>query len=283
MTSVGARIVVAEPTEQLKDIVETFWQVESPGRATLRCLPTGRMDLVYVLDGEIGYGSSLPPFGKGQVILAGGFERATLLHLREGSRIFGLRFRLGSPGLRLLAGPRPSAGNWIDLSATCPETWKWFDFRNRLNGQADFAARIAVVERGLLEQAAHELSCDAGLPVLAVHPGQAAKDLRLRLMRQLRRDTKLATGLTPKKLQMLDRFGTAKRLIEEDEMELSEVALAAGYCDQAHLNREFIRMSGVPPLKHRNRRNVGFFSLELESSQAPRRKPTGGPELAGRS
>jgi AraC-like DNA-binding protein len=58
-------------------------------------------------------------------------------------------------------------------------------------------------------------------------------------------------GRSPKTVAMLMRFQHATARISESvrrgRVDLAAVAADTGYCDQAHLNREFVQFAGVPP------------------------------------
>lgn len=61
------------------------------------------------------------------------------------------------------------------------------------------------------------------------------------------------TGLTPKTLGQILRFQNALALQETCIFSLSDLAQSAGYFDQAHMNREFVRFTGHTP--------ASFFAL----------------------
>jgi transcriptional regulator GlxA family with amidase domain len=66
--------------------------------------------------------------------------------------------------------------------------------------------------------------------------------------RQLQRRFRRAVGLTPKQFSRIRRFrACARNLIAERPEAWGRVAVAHGYSDQAHLNREFARLSGRSP------------------------------------
>jgi transcriptional regulator GlxA family with amidase domain len=69
--------------------------------------------------------------------------------------------------------------------------------------------------------------------------------------RQLERRFERWLGMTPKQFFDLTRFRHAHSLIEHapSRRSLAELALDAGYCDQAHLNRHFKRFTGKPPTR----------------------------------
>jgi AraC-like DNA-binding protein len=61
-------------------------------------------------------------------------------------------------------------------------------------------------------------------------------------------------GLTPHAYVLQQRIALARRLIRRG-CELAEVAAAAGFCDQSHLTRCFVRQFGVTPRRYA--RNAG--------------------------
>lgn len=63
---------------------------------------------------------------------------------------------------------------------------------------------------------------------------------------------KQATGMSPKRYARLMRFQQLMAAMRAAPGEsLSELALAAGYSDQAHMNREFREFAGFTPLQYR--------------------------------
>ena len=68
--------------------------------------------------------------------------------------------------------------------------------------------------------------------------------------RQLRRRFKAAVGLTPKTLERVLRFQRFLALVHSggwSSLGLARTAVSLGYADQAHLTRECMRLSGLPP------------------------------------
>ncbi|NPU09685.1 helix-turn-helix transcriptional regulator [Bradyrhizobium sp. 83002] len=58
---------------------------------------------------------------------------------------------------------------------------------------------------------------------------------------------KAAKGIAYKEYVFRARIARAKHLLLTTDVPISEVALACGFCDQAHLTRAFGRATGVPP------------------------------------
>jgi transcriptional regulator GlxA family with amidase domain len=67
--------------------------------------------------------------------------------------------------------------------------------------------------------------------------------------RQLRRRFDAAVGYGPKTLQRVLRFRRVIDLLTAapGATDLADLAVLAGYADQAHLTRETTRLAGLPP------------------------------------
>lgn len=63
------------------------------------------------------------------------------------------------------------------------------------------------------------------------------------------------TGIPPHAYQMQVRIARAKMLLQQS-LSLSEVALHAGFSDQSHFTRHFKRLVGVTPARYFNSKNV---------------------------
>jgi AraC-like DNA-binding protein len=68
--------------------------------------------------------------------------------------------------------------------------------------------------------------------------------------RQLERNYRQASGLTPKQFARICRFrATAVDLIKNSQQNWANRAAAKGFTDQSHLNREFSNLSGNSPIE----------------------------------
>jgi AraC-like DNA-binding protein len=107
--------------------------------------------------------------------------------------------------------------------------------------------RDGVTVRPEVAHAWHLLERSRGrIPVsaLADRAGVSTRHLTTLFRREL--------GRTPKTVAMLMRFEHATARISDSvrrhgRVDLAAVAADTGYCDQAHLTREFVRFAGVPP------------------------------------
>lgn len=81
---------------------------------------------------------------------------------------------------------------------------------------------------------------------------------------------KASTGVPPSRWQMETRIGKIKELLVSDQRTLTEIAILAGFSDQAHLTRSFKRLVGVTPSDWR--RNARDNSASGTASAARRTK-----------
>ena len=66
--------------------------------------------------------------------------------------------------------------------------------------------------------------------------------------RQLQREFKNKVGISPKHYYRITRINEVLRLLDGDrQMDLTSVAYACGYFDQAHFINDFKRITGVRP------------------------------------
>ena len=105
---------------------------------------------------------------------------------------------------------------------------------------ASFCRTMAAVSRG--RDASHARLCDA----VGRHGAQAGEHLGLG-RRQLERHCQAVLGVAPKQFQRLVRFHQVLSIaVTAGTARMAEVALDAGFYDQAHLARDTRRLAGVP-------------------------------------
>ena len=85
--------------------------------------------------------------------------------------------------------------------------------------------------------------CGAGVAEVADEVGYSRRHLGGLLRAEV--------GLTPKEYQRVARFERSRALVmaaaAAGRVSLADVAARAGYADQAHLAREWVRLAGCPP------------------------------------
>lgn len=144
-------------------------------------------------------------------------------------------------------------GRSVPLDALLPRA-RVAEVTERLGEAEGDAARVAVVEDLLAgTRAVRDPLVTAALALLErgrdPDEGPLVSRLATRLgttERQLERRFAAVVGLSPRRYASLRRFERALALASGPKR-LTQVALDAGYYDQAHFNREFRRFAGTSP------------------------------------
>lgn len=188
-------------------------------------------------------------------------QRLVPIQIEQRGRVHlvGVRFRLGGLGpfaraeLRAWTGgtPPPAAvlGEGVDTleaalvgldpDAALPRLDAFFLGRLQLDpGRAGFERALWALERS---------TGGADVAAIAGHVGASARQVDRWFARHL--------GIPPKTVGRILRFqGALRALMRDPGCPLADVAVAAGYFDQAHFVREFRRMTGAVPRGYR-----GYF------------------------
>jgi AraC-like DNA-binding protein len=220
------------PPAALRGSVVCLWhRTQTETSAPALVLPDGCVDLIW----ESGRGAFVAGPDTGPMPGTIGAEK-TLLGVR-------LRPAAGGPVLRL---PLDELCNQrVDLSHLRPGAAR------RLGGglpPAEALRRLLAVTGELAEERPPDPALLAAVRLL--HDPQArVHELGARLdigERQLRRRFTAAVGYGPKTLHRVLRFRRFLTLLESPGG-LGELAVRAGYVDQAHLSRETAQLAGLPP------------------------------------
>jgi AraC-like DNA-binding protein len=229
------------PHPALRRFARCLWIGVGSGDAPSRVLPDGCVDVIWT--------PGRAPF------VAGPDTRAKLESLPRGPRV-GLRFRPGAAPALL----RVSARELRDLRVPLSDLWPRdaaARLAEALASAADFAGRLAVLERAVLERAASAASPDPAVATAALRIAARAGGARGVVPRpadtpgerQLRRRFVEAVGYGPKTLERVLRFQRFLALARRSPApaSIAQLALGAGYADQSHLTRECTRLAGLPP------------------------------------
>lgn len=207
------------------------WEQRATSRVEQRIVPDACVDLIW--SGE-------------RLTIAGPDTRARLVALAPGARMVGVRLRPGVAGA-LLGLP---AGELRDVSPDAA------DVLGHDQAEALLDALGAGEDPHVILLAAAERRLEAG-PDPLVRAAVAALDRpRARVeavaaelglsARQLQRRVGDAVGYGPKTLARVLRF---RRLQALPPAPLVELALEAGYADQAHMTAEVTHLAGMPPVR----------------------------------
>ena len=229
------------PTRELHSLVVCSWERHVPagsGAIRRRILPDGCVDLIW---------------RDGKVLVAGPDTSAWTSAVPAGSTIVGVRLRPGVGG-SVLGIPAAEVRDQHP-AATDVFPVRWLESRRRLDGEASpEEAREELVRLLLLRLAEAD---DPDSLVLAAtrrlgFPGSRVSELADALgisERQLRRRFHHSVGYGPKTLDRVLRFQRFAQAAQSDRLDgdLARIAADLGYADQAHMARDSVELSGLPP------------------------------------
>ena len=212
-------------------LVACTWEQTTIAAQDQRVVPDACVDLIW--SGE-------------QLIVAGPDTAARLVALPACSRIVGVRLRPGAAGA-MLGFP---ASELRDLSPDAAEVLGREEAEALLAALTSGADPHALLQRTVELRAVREPDPLVHAAVAALGRPRArvasvAAELGLST-RQLQRRVTDAVGYGPKTLARVLRF---RRLQALPPAPLVELALAAGYSDQAHMTAEVTTLAGVPPVR----------------------------------
>jgi AraC-like DNA-binding protein len=229
------------PSPPLHALLACRWERElppgDPADSTL-ILPDGCVDLLW-RDGEL--------------LVAGLDRTARWSPVRSGATIVGVRLRPGVAGA-VFGLP---ASELLDARIPLDELLgaRVSELSERLNGAQGREAEYLLLE-GIVASAVADASPDP-LVLAATRrlgfPGSRVDELADALgisERQLRRRFHQSVGYGPKTLDRVLRF---RRLVSQaqavsaGEVDLARLAADLGYADQAHMARDSVRLTGLPP------------------------------------
>lgn len=248
------------PDSPLSGLVELFWLYDgyAPPHSMERVLPTGTVEIVVNLRGEAlrvydaGAGGRFESH-RGPLV-CGAFSAPFAIDTAQQASIMGIHFKPG--GLFPILGPVVGelGGTHVTLGTLCgsaaDELW------DRLLEARTPETRFLILEQFLLARVARspaphpavalaldEFRCVPGARTVAEVADLAGLSPR-RFAELFRREV----ALTPKAFCRVQRFQRVLRLIERDpSVDWAGLALACGYYDQAHFNRDFRAFSGITP------------------------------------
>jgi len=255
------RAVTAEPFHyqelapplDLATVVECFWFASGPGGGVEHVVPDGCPELVVQLRGTMrAGGEDAALVAQPRALLVGSRGRPLRVAPTAPFSTVGVRIRPGALG-RLAGTPaRELSEGWASLEALFGSAGRRLaETLEAAPDVEDRTAELARFVRGRLQRhRAPDARLEAAVRRLRAQRGRAPlHGLRRELgvsERWLERSFAREVGLTPRTLASLLRLHGALQALEPGAA-WADVALAAGYFDQAHLSRDFRRYAGLPP------------------------------------
>jgi AraC-like DNA-binding protein len=244
----------AEPDPRLRRMLRPYcgYSETTPGPLARRELPHPNVTVI------LGFGPPLdfPERGFARTSFAAGIDPVPVLTAQRGEQS-GIELNL-SPLLAGMVFGRPAgelACEIVELDDLLGHEGR--ELSERLQAARDWDARFAIVDGWLLRRldaarrpphpavaAAWGRLVDSGgrepVAQLAADLGWSRRHLTKRFTAEV--------GVPPKTYARIVRFERARELIARaDRASLGQVAIDAGYYDQAHLNRDFRELAGAPP------------------------------------
>lgn len=246
------RFLARPPSPALAPYVARLWYHEGPsGLGDDRVLPSGQVQLIVDLAEAGGAG--------GGTIVAGPKTRPVWVSAAAMARVAGVLFRPAG----ITAFVEEPCAELVNADVGLGDLWgrPGREARSRLMDAPHPRAVLDGLEALLFQQHLGLQGPDprvvgalAGLRAGASVAGTAD---RLGLSRpRLARLFERTLGLKPKTVAGLIRFQTTVRALAAGRTDLAQLALDAGYFDQAHMTRSFRRFAGFTPTQYRCRTDM---------------------------
>jgi AraC-like DNA-binding protein len=250
------------PSAALRPFVERLWVAQTAGaamRAREHLLPTGQMHLVFRVSGPPPrlYRDADDATGQTLASAVVGGARSGFYVKETGAPSVSIGAQLAPAAAQMLFGI--SAAELAERHTALADLWGAHAQAalDRLSAANDPRQQLALLEtllaarlpraRGLhpaVAQALHELRQSRRIDEL-VRASRYSHRGFIALFRQ-------AVGLSPKRYARVLRFQKLLAALRSSaEASLGDLALATGYSDQAHMNREFREFAGVTPSQYR--------------------------------
>lgn len=234
-------MIMQWPAPALRSFVEHYWLSLHNAAHAHPVIPDGRVDVVIEVDEAAWQGWAY-----------GSTTRPTALPCTPGSHYLGIRFRPGQSRHFLRASAHELTDRREDIRDLLGVPAEALAAQvSRGDAFAETDRRLAALLHGAPPQAHH-----ADLMVRdieAAHGALRLGELASRLGRSPRRLQRLfldTVGVTPKFFSLITRARRAAQLMAmQGRASLADVAAQAGYADQSHMTRDFVRLAGASPAR----------------------------------
>ncbi|HET9408096.1 MAG TPA: helix-turn-helix domain-containing protein [Candidatus Sulfotelmatobacter sp.] len=251
--------VIRQPCAALASHVERLWCCDGHrgDKGTDRALPDGRFQMAFSLvEGPIS--ALTDPMGDGGGIapslLMGIRSRVSIIDTAKLRSAMGVVFRPG--GVHAFLNTPADAFHNKNVSLDLIWGSMVQSLRERLRSANEPAKKFQILEAALLSRINERVQLNAAVRYALL---EFARRPGIPMVRELAREAGLSRrrfaqlfreqiGLTPKLYCRVQRFQTAlKQIASGASVDWAQLALTAGYYDQAHLAHEFQDFSGLSP------------------------------------
>ena len=238
----------------LSGLVDVLWHYDGPSTSRRkRILPNGRVELLVNFGEPYRTVCGAGPQRLVRAWLGGLQVGPTVVEQPIRQSIMGVR--LSPAGAHALLGRPLSevAGLVVDLRDLVGRTGE--ELADRLQEAASIGKRFRIAAEWVRDQAAHS---SGGDPAIVRVRAEIDRSFGAVPIARLREGTHLSKaqlvtafreqiGLPPKLYARVVRFRHATALLQAGRRPLADLALAAGYYDQPHMNAEFRALAGLSP------------------------------------
>ena len=240
-----------QPSPRLARLVERFWFLEGTSTGAVDAIiPDGRMELVFHYSGTFWrHTDASSPLRQPASLLVGQMTSPVVLAPEGVAGVAAIRLRSAAARTLLGFSVREVSEQFVDLESIFPSAAA---LRERLAEAADDRARLAALEQWLVDGAcpSPRAEVEAAVQAILKSHGRASVDALAVFtglgVRRLERQFQDDVGLSPKTFSRIVRLQAALRLVREGRP-LSDVALACGFYDQAHMTRDFRQLASISP------------------------------------
>lgn len=257
------------PAPPLEAAIECIWLSRRAGHSPdlEHMLPSGQAQLVITLHDSPIYWAEPGAKVEWHAWTRGVVHGPQSSYYRAGPKpsgvVLGASFRPGMAAA-ILGAPLPEL---LDRHVSIEELWGYrgLDLHERLAAIRDPREVCRALELELIARIHRPLLIHPAV-AYALRPGQSSPsprrvdEIRKRSGYSPRHFIELfhsAVGLTPKHYYRVRRFSSALACMAQStshgDVKLADVAMAAGYSDQAHFSREFRELAGIAPSAYRPR------------------------------
>jgi AraC-like DNA-binding protein len=239
------------PTPRFAALVERFWLLDGHATGTPDVIiPDGRIELIFHYGGTFWrHRVGADPARQPAAMVVGQMVEPVMLAPEGRSGVAAIRLRPAA-ARRVLGFPLDEvAGAFVDLDDIFPSARR---VREQLAEAATDAERIRALEHwlGLIACRPPRQQVEAAVGAIIHSAGRASIDGIAAMtglgLRQIERQFREDVGLAPKTFSRIVRLQAALRGIREGRA-LTDVALACGYYDQAHMTRDFRKIAAMSP------------------------------------